>query len=650
MLKLFSSILLLILTFNVIETSSVSDELCDRQLNYFDEALNRRDSWAVFVFDTWAKFQSSILRGNLVIPGGFIDCVTFRHQSERADIGTFQGQHCMVRFSAKTEAAEIDRENGFDWREIGAIARENNYNFRHGFCLPASCSSEKVLNYMRTYLSQADFNVTEAECQTNDPLKYEIIDIIAIVIFSIFGLLMVLSTIYEIITIRNDRVPHELYASFSVYTNGWKLYNVSVSKSSDDIRCLHGIRALSIIYIIFGHRYGLPMWNVISNRAAIADWQQNFHIGIYHTHQVAVDVFFTMGGLLVTWSMMKSLDSNRLSILRLYFRRYLRYTPLLGVLMLFVISLMRHIVFGPISYMDGGFWPFLTNCNNWWWTTLLHLQNYVNPNEICMSHTWYLSIDFQLFLVSPFLIYPAWRYGWKYLWTLPTLALLSSIYIFIMSMVFNIYMVTKSPDAAPFEFFIQWIYYPTHARMGPWFIGMTLGYILYQNRHKRVRLDPFVNVVMWILCLSLFTAITMGSQYMFLPPHVNTTTLLENAFYLAFYRNGWSLATAWMIFACHNGTGGFIRWFLQLPQWQPIARMGLSMYLLGFIFQHFQIMHQKQPTYFDEFDLIHLFLGDLLASIFISTVGYLAFEVPILTVENYVHNKIRGKKIQVTKM
>lgn len=266
-----------------------------------------------------------------------------------------------------------------------------------------------------------------------------------------------------------------------------------------------------------------------------------------------------------------------------------------------------------------------------------------------MSHSWYLSIDFQLYLSSPFLIYPALKYGYKYVWTFPVIALLSSIYIFVMSLVFNIYIISKTPDAASFEFFIQWIYYPTHARMGPWFIGMTLGYILHQNRNKKVRLNPKLNAIMWIISLTIFAAITMGSQIMFLPADVNKTSLLANAFYLAFYRNGWALATAWMVYACHNGTGGIIRWFLQLPQWQPIGRMGLSLYLLHFLFQHFIVMNSKQPIYFDEFELIHQFWGDMVASIFLATVGYLSLELPFLKIESYIYQKIQNRRMTDTK-
>lgn len=126
-----------------------------------------------------------------------------------------------------------------------------------------------------------------------------------------------------------------------------------------------------------------------------------------------------------------------------------------------------------------------------------------------MSHTWYLSIDFQLFIISPFLIYPAWKFGWKYVWVFPTLAFLNCIYLFVMSMVYKVWLVTKTEDAADFDFFLTWIYYPTHARMGPWFTGMFLGYIMYQNRRKKVEMNPILNAAVWILCLTVFAAITM---------------------------------------------------------------------------------------------------------------------------------------------
>lgn len=62
------------------------------------------------------------------------------------------------------------------------------------------------------------------------------------------------------------------------------------------------------------------------------------------------------------------------------FLRYLRHTPLLGVTILVSMSVLRFMGSGPlwpitIEYIGG-------NCKQYWWSTLIYIQNYVNPDEI----------------------------------------------------------------------------------------------------------------------------------------------------------------------------------------------------------------------------------------------------------------------------
>lgn len=68
----------------------------------------------------------------------------------------------------------------FDWREIGSLARENNFNFVQGICLPASCSQEKVLDYASKILSEADLKAVGTICRTNDPVAFKTIDYFAL--------------------------------------------------------------------------------------------------------------------------------------------------------------------------------------------------------------------------------------------------------------------------------------------------------------------------------------------------------------------------------------------------------------------------------------------------------------------------------------
>lgn len=155
------------------------------------------------------------------------------------------------------------------------------------------------------------------------------------------------------------------------------------------------------------------------------------------------------------------------------------------------------------------------------------------------------------------------------------------------------------------------IYYPTHARYGPWLIGMLVGYVLYQTREKRIKINRYFNAVMWIFNLSLMISIILG-YFPFQITSDNKTTRAGNALYNATFRVGWGFAIGWIIFACQNGSGGVIRWFLSLKQWQPIARMGLSIYLVHRIYEMVSILPQKQTPYFDfinvvsEIEVLHL--------------------------------------------
>lgn len=67
---------------------------------------------------------------------------------------------------------------------------------------------------------------------------------------------------------------------------------------------------------------------------------------------------------------------------------------------------------------SGPHWPqlltFLSNrCDKYWWSALLHIQNYANDYGTCLSQSWYLSIEMQLFILAPFLVYAYHRYQTK---------------------------------------------------------------------------------------------------------------------------------------------------------------------------------------------------------------------------------------------
>lgn len=71
------------------------------------------------VFDSWTKFQSGISFGNAVDFGNFEQCLDFKHDSDDSEIGSIQGQHCMVFYQATSNASTKTGDgNLFDWTEM----------------------------------------------------------------------------------------------------------------------------------------------------------------------------------------------------------------------------------------------------------------------------------------------------------------------------------------------------------------------------------------------------------------------------------------------------------------------------------------------------------------------------------------------------
>jgi peptidoglycan/LPS O-acetylase OafA/YrhL len=78
----------------------------------------------------------------------------------------------------------------------------------------------------------------------------------------------------------------------------------------------------------------------------------------------------------------------------------------------FVSSLPLDIVDGPDAwYIETE----VGKCQRWWWSSLLLVQNYVNLDEKCLDHTWYLSADWQLFLITPAVVMLLKKFGGKFL-------------------------------------------------------------------------------------------------------------------------------------------------------------------------------------------------------------------------------------------
>lgn len=95
-----------------------------------------------------------------------------------------------------------------------------------------------------------------------------------------------------------------------------------------------------------------------------------------------VDIFFAISGLLLSLQFIKYTQTRRFSWTPFWMglaNRYLRSLPVYSVLMLFTVSVYDRIPVSPSAYRVI---PTVRRiCRDKWWTNLLFINNYYQPEE-----------------------------------------------------------------------------------------------------------------------------------------------------------------------------------------------------------------------------------------------------------------------------
>lgn len=81
--------------------------------------------------------------------------------------------------------------------------------------------------------------------------------------------------------------------------------------SAKEMIFLHGIRSLSMIWIVICHTYMITFWMVPAiNSHSIIDWLGNFSSMFLLSGFMGVDTFFMLSALLMTLSIFRELDKT----------------------------------------------------------------------------------------------------------------------------------------------------------------------------------------------------------------------------------------------------------------------------------------------------------------------------------------------------
>ncbi|XP_046965866.1 nose resistant to fluoxetine protein 6-like [Vanessa cardui] len=632
---------------------------CEEQLNLL---MNNTYLGMQFI-DASGKIPSGILVGNLADLGSYHQCLNIQYLADELDV---QGKYCLIHVplnqNTKMDNSQI-LDFGKKWSRLDnytskAITRSINLKkLAHllsgteysmisralipnmqssmiltlAICVPKVCTPKQVINLIGS-LNNINLTFDEYICRLPNDKPVSVADYLSISIFSLILLITIISTSYDLyqtyVLKKETSEIDRLYRSFSIHTNTKRL--LSFNYGTGALECVDGIRAISMLWVIFGHTYCLTALNFVSNAAEILTWLTSFRSIWVNSAPISVDTFFMLSGILCVYTVIGKISRWKFikSLHLFYLYRLLRIFPLLAAVILLQASILHRVSDGPVWTNVGSA---TESCRRRWWSALLHVQNYVKPLDLCLQHTWYLSVDVQLYIISPVVI--VWLFGsamvaWCSLvaGVVITLAI-SSVYSFMYN--YSAAVVNPRRFDQMGDYFVDY-YMNTLPRASPFFIGMLYGYLLHKFKGRNLRMQKSVVATLWALSIALM-AFCIFSIYPIM--QVDHDEQMFDNFLNAYMRGIWAMTLGWLIFACVYGYGGPINWFLSLQIWKLPARLSYAMYLIHFPLIMIANGSMTSTVYFDDASTMFRGVGNVVFTILAAFILCVFIDAPFSTVQ-----------------
>ncbi|CAO4364262.1 unnamed protein product [Caenorhabditis nigoni] len=656
--------------------------------------------WIFNVFDAMGKVPAGIMSGNNLWVGSWSTCrkidVVKNAQGQK-----WKGQYCLATIDAyerdnplvyfgnmmsgapdrhcyeKNEKSVVDDDSCFALFPV----------LKFGVCMPNTCTNHDVKR-MLTFAIRATeaaagtksvCNV-DVECRAenySDAMSenglamfalYFLIATVVLVAFGTFLDLLIVSK-YPEEAEQSKAFKHwfiQFILAFSAYTNGLEI--LTSKRNEKEINSLHGVRFLSMCWIILGHTYyyigtSLTTDNLVPT---LINFPQQWHTQIIVQAPLAVDSFFFLSGMLAAFSFFKKTmkaDPNhppRLSALNwqtwpLYFiKRYIRITPTYAVVMLFDVTLFTYISNGP-------FWRPIERqgCRIAWWTNFIYLNNFLlQEEECCMGWTWYLANDMQFHLVlMPLIVIVFLKFGMKVgLWLSTGLIGASSIIRLIITQVKGYppapLLTAKLQIVHILNDYWNDVYVRPYIRCTPFIIGVVVGYLLNawttkDQKDLKIKLTPKTVLIGWC------TSTVLGLYAVFgLYNFAKTGDISKpwEILYTIFGTPAYSLALGWVVFACTTGNGGPVDTILSWRFFVPLSKTTFCAYLLHPIMLQIYNLSRPQPFHFTTFiQMVRYTVEAVVASYCVALLFSLAFEKPFNKIDEMLFDSkkaMNGEKKQ----
>lgn len=432
----------------------------------------------------------------------------------------------------------------------------------------------------------------------------------------------------------------KFFLCFSMIRNLHTLFDTNIPDNS--ITSIHGLRVISITWVMLGHSliFGLPYYDDI---VIAISWTNQYLFQAIDNAMVSVDTFFLLSGLLVAYlSMKRYKKAGNLSLFHFYIHRYLRLTPSYIYATFFYAYLFPLLSDGPLWYTQNEDSIPIKSCVKYWWTNLLYINNfYPELANMCLNWSWYLSNDMQFYVVSPIILYVMHRFQLR-----GTLIINGIIIILCMiangllidhydgnPLISSLFTSLSSSNSMPgYLSYTQNIYMKPYARIISYAVGLILGFLLFKEYKFFTKKKYVKNIAGWAISIAVALAVVYGPY----STTKHTWSKAEIITYGVSFRFVWCLAVGWVIYACHNGYGGYVNSILSWKTFIPLSRLSYSTYLVHPFVIYLFFASSQVAVHMTLLTYAYHFAATVVLSFSIAVILVLVVEYPVFNLEKLV--------------
>ncbi|CAH0560293.1 unnamed protein product [Brassicogethes aeneus] len=386
--------------------SGIKNKKCKKHMDEYKIGLRAFEPWALKMFDSSSKIQAGILYGNLMDYGAFDQCLKIYHYQDGN--GSIYGKFCTIHIQPDENLLKII--SGFNnisdarFERAKKTVMEGNH-LTWSVCVPHSCQADDILpHFNKTIVALTEginLKVSLNDYQCTSALKKVMVENWEygplLYVFSII-LAVIIATLLDIFGKKKRQRQHWFVNSFSACANFARL--VEKNSRPCELGCLHGIRFLSITYVVYNHRYMARMIYPTVNSFYLLEWSSKYASMIILGGSVCVDTFLLVSGLLLSYNFFDYVTKHgKINWFAFYLQRYFRITIPLSVAVIWNAIAIRHFGSGPLWQQALAMEA--NNCREFWWIRILESQvirkHYLVPHTRSSTYIMGLGLGYVLF-------------------------------------------------------------------------------------------------------------------------------------------------------------------------------------------------------------------------------------------------------------